>query len=229
MSQAWALRIWLVGAAWLAVRTTMAQSPAGDQFANMQEISSALGVSCNYCHTAERGSGTPEPKKEIARAMIAMTRDLNAKIAVSVGEPAESLTRVQCITCHRGVAIPRQLGDILSQTLREQGTTSAIAQYRDLRQRYFGRQAYDFGEDTLLNLAQRIVESKPDDAIALIQVNLEFNPRSARSYFALAHAYTRKIDDASAIASLEKSLEIDPDNNVARGQLEQLKSYRRRK
>jgi tetratricopeptide (TPR) repeat protein len=229
MNQARVLRIWLVSAAWLAVRATMAQPPPGDQFVNMQEISSALRVSCNYCHTAERGSGAPEPKKEIARAMIAMTRDLNAKIATFVGEPAGSLTRVQCIACHRGVAIPRQLGDILSQTLREQGTGAAIAQYRDLRQRYFGRQAYDFGEDTLLTLAQRIVESKPDDALALIQLNLEFNPRSARSYFALAHAYTRKIDDASAIASLEKALEIDPDNNIARGQLEQLKSYRRRK
>jgi len=229
MNQARVLRIWLIGAAGLAVRTTVAQPPAGDPFANMQEISSALGVSCNYCHTAERGSGAPELKKEIARTMIAMTRDLNAKIAASVGEPAGSLTRVQCITCHRGVAIPRQLGDILSQTLHEQGTAATIAQYRDLRQRYFGRQAYDFGEDTLLNLAQRIVENKPDDALALIQLNLEFNPRSARSYFALAHAYTRKIDDASAIASLEKALEIDPDDNVARGQLEQLKSYRRRK
>lgn len=223
------LRIGLIGATWLAVRTTMAQPAPGDQFANMQEISSALGISCNYCHTAERGSGAPEPKKEIARGMIVMTRDLNAKIAASIGEPSGSLTRVQCITCHRGVVIPRQLGDILSQTLREQGTAAAIAQYRDLRQRYFGRQAYDFGEDTLLTLAQRIVESKPDDALAMIQLNLEFYPRSARSYLALAHAYTRKIDDASAIASLEKALEIDPDNNVARGQLEQLKSYRRRK
>jgi tetratricopeptide (TPR) repeat protein len=136
---------------------------------------------------------------------------------------------VQCITCHRGVAIPGQLSDILTQTLRAQGTAAVIVQYRDLRQRYFGRQAYDFGEDTLLGLAQRIVESKPDDAVALVQLNLEFNPKSARSYIALAHAYTRKIDDASAMASLEKALELEPDNGVARGQLEQLKSYHRKR
>ena len=158
---------------------------------------------------------------------MAMTRDLNAKVEAVTGKSGAAVTRVQCVTCHRGVAIPGQLGDILAQTLRAQGTAAVVAQYRDLRQRYFGRQAYDFGDDTLLNLAQRIVESKPEDAIALLQLNLEFNARSARSYIALAHAYTRKIDDASAMASLEKALEIEPDNGVARGQLEQLKSYHR--
>jgi hypothetical protein len=45
----------------------------------------------------------------------------------------------------------------------------------------------------------------------------------------LAHAYTRKLDDASAMASLEKALELEPDNGVARGQLEQLKSYHRQR
>jgi tetratricopeptide (TPR) repeat protein len=155
-----------------------------------------------------------------------MTRELNAKIEAATGKSAAA-TRVQCVTCHRGVAIPRQLGDILWQSLREHGVEAAIAEYRDLRQRYYGRQAYDFGEDILLALAQRIVESRPADAIALLRLNLEFNPRSARSYMLIAHAYTRKFDDVSAMASLEKALEIEPENGVARGQLEQLKSYHR--
>jgi hypothetical protein len=37
------------------------------------------------------------------------------------------------------------------------------------------------------------------------------------------------VDDASAITALEKAGELDPANNVARGQLEQLKSYQRRR
>ena len=217
----------LLGATWLCARILLAQPPGA--LPNMQEVSNALGVSCNYCHTAERGSGASEPKKDIARAMIAMTRDLNAKIEAATGKAAGTAQRVQCITCHRGVAVPRQLPDLLWQSLREQGAAAAIGQYRDLRQRYFGRQAYDFGEDTLLGVAQRVVESKPDDAIALLQLNLEFYPRSARSYVALAHAYTRKIDDASAMANLEKALEIEPENGVARGQLEQLRSYHRQR
>ncbi len=218
----------LLGALLLQAPGVCAQ-PSPDVFATMQEITKALGVGCNYCHSAPRGSGEPEPKKEIARAMMAMTRDLNAKVEAATGKSGASLTRVQCITCHRGVAIPGQLSDLLWQTYREGGVSAVVAQYRDLRQRYFGRQAYDFGEETLLGLQQRIVEGKPDDGIALVRLNLEFNPRSARSYLALAHAYTRKVDDAEAIASLEKALELEPDNNVARGQLEQLKSYHRRK
>ena len=192
----------------------------------MQEIAQALGVSCNYCHSAERGSGQPEPKKDIARAMIAMTRDLNAKVEAAAGKNA---ARVDCVTCHRGVAIPRQLDDVLYQTLREQGGAAAVAQYRELRNRYYGRQAYDFGEDTLISIAQRIADARADDAIALLQVNLEFFPKSARTYVALAHAYTRKIDDASAISALEKALEIEPENGIARGQLEQLRSYHRKR
>ena len=216
-------------AAAVLVPALFAQAPGPDLFATMQEISQGLGVQCNYCHTAERGSGKPEPKKDLARAMMAMTRDLNAKVEAAAGKTGAAVTRVQCVTCHRGVAIPRQLIDIVSQARREQGVAAAMEQYRELRKQYYGRQAYDFGEETLLGVAQQVVESRPDDAVALLQLNLEFNPRSARSYVALAHAYTRKIDDRSAIASLEKALEIEPENNIARGQLEQLKSYQRRR
>jgi tetratricopeptide (TPR) repeat protein len=74
-----------------------------------------------------------------------------------------------------------------------------------------------------------VTQRKPDDAIALLKLNLEFYPKSSRGLSALAFAYTRKLDDASAIATLEKALELDPDNGVVKGQLEQLKSYQRRK
>ncbi len=206
----------------VAAATCAAQAPA-DLGATMQTIAAALGVSCGYCHVAERGSGQPEPKKDIARAMMAMTRDINAKIQAA----SPGATAVQCVTCHRGVAIPRQLSDIVSQTMKEKGTDAAIAQYRELRKQYFGRQAYDFGEGTLLAVAQQISNSKPNDAIALLQLNLEFSPRSAATYAAIAFAYTRKLDDDSAIENLQKALEIEPENGIFRGQLEQLKSFQR--
>jgi len=199
--------------------------PPANPAANMQEISRALGVTCNYCHTAAPGSGQPEPKKEIARAMMAMTRDINDRIEAAAGKTA---THVQCVTCHRGVAIPKPLAEILAQTLREKGAAAAVAQYRDLRDRYYGRDAYDFGEDTLVGMAQSIANARPDDAVALLRLNLEYYPKSARSYVAMAYAYTRKIDDAAAMTALEKALEIEPDNGVARGQLEQLRSYHRK-
>jgi tetratricopeptide (TPR) repeat protein len=215
---------------WLGIAATSAgQAPPPDLSANMQAIAQALGVGCDYCHVAERGSGKPEPKKDIARAMMAMTRDINAQIqkAKTQAATASAATEVQCVTCHRGVPVPRQLSEILSQTVKTQGAAAAIEQYRELRRQFYGRQAYDFGENTLLGIARQITSSRPSDSIALLQLNLEFYPRSASSYAEIAFAYTRKLDDDSAIASLEKALEIEPGNGVLRGQLEQLQSYQR--
>ena len=200
--------------------------PSANMAADMQAISQALGVTCEFCHTAAPGSGQAEPKKDIARAMMAMTRDINAKIATAVGKPA---AEVRCVTCHRGVTDPRPLPEILSETLRAKGAAAAVAQYRQLHDRYYGRDSYDFGEDALIGLAQRIANSRADDAIALLKLNLEFYPKSARTYISLAYAYTRKVDDASAMAALEKALEMEPDNGVARGRLEQLRSYHRKR
>ena len=206
-----------------------AQGPPQDLMATMQGFARSLGVTCEYCHSAPRGSGQAEPKKEIARAMMAMTREINARVDAATGKPAVGAARVDCVTCHRGVAVPRGLSALLTETLSQKGVAAAAAQYRDLRKRYYGSAAYDFSEDTLLALAQRITTGRPGDAIALLQLNLEFNPQSARSYAAMGYAYTRKIDDASAMASFEKALEIEPDNGVVRGQLEQLRSYHRKR
>ena len=217
---------------WFAIliaAPAVAQAPQPDLMATMQGIAQGLGVRCEYCHSAPRGSGQPEPKKEVARAMMAMTRELNAKIEAATGKPAGEATRVTCQTCHRGVAIPRQLPEIITQTIREKGVVAAIEQYRELRQQYFGRQAYDFGEDVLLTLGQQMSAGRPDDAIALLKVNFEFYPRSARSLAAIAYAYTRKYDDPTAITFLEKALELEPGNGMIQGQLAQLKSYQRRK
>jgi tetratricopeptide (TPR) repeat protein len=172
---------------------------------------------------------TAPSRIEIGRGMIAMTRDINEKIAAATGKPATEVTRVSCITCHRGVAIPGQLSDIIAKTAFEKGPDEAVAQYRELRAQYYGRQSYDFGEETLLTSAQQVVRVRPASSIPLLRVNLEFYPKSVRSYQQIAFAYTRGLDDEAAITTLEKALEIEPDNGAIRGQLEQLKSYRRRK
>ena len=206
-----------------------AQTPPANIMPLMQEIAQALGVQCEYCHSAPRGSGQPEPKKDIARQMMAMTRDLNTRIQTATGKSGTEAVQVKCVTCHHGVPIPRQLSEIVTQTLREKGVTAAAEQYRDLQQHFYGRAAYDFGEDTLIGVAQPLAAGKPDDAIALLKLNLEFYPQSAKTYAAIAYAYTRKLDDPTAITYYEKAVELDPNNGVIRGQLEQLKMYQRKR
>jgi len=122
MSKA-ALNFLVLGA--LGAGRLTAQAPPADIMPLMQEIVQGLGVQCEYCHSAPRGSGLPEPRKDIARQMIAMTRDLNIRVQTATGKPAGAAAQVKCVTCHRGVPIPRQLSEIVSQTLREKGVAAA--------------------------------------------------------------------------------------------------------
>ena len=104
------------------------------------------------------------------RQMIAMTRDLNEKVQTATAKAAGVAVKVDCVTCHRGVAVPRPLGDVLWETMQKQGVDAAQAQYRDLRKLYYGKQAYDFSEEPLLALGQRLSSSKPDDAIEILKL-----------------------------------------------------------
>ncbi len=74
----------------------------------------SLGVKCNYCHAQTKESAPKldmanddNPKKDIARDMIRMTRDLNEKYMAKLSHTnAEPLQVVTCNTCHRGNAKP---------------------------------------------------------------------------------------------------------------------------
>lgn len=194
---------------------------------DMQRVAAALGVTCGYCHAGRGGSTDPavtsagKPRLAVAREMIDMTAALNASIQSATGKPANENVAVQCVTCHRGVSIPRPLTDILLQTALRQGPDAAVTQYRELRERHYGRQAYDFGEDTILNAVRRLSAARPDTAVALAQLNLEFFPKSVSTLVALAIAQTRESDEA-AIATLKRALEIEPENGEVKGRLFQL-------
>lgn len=196
----------------------------------MQSVSAALGVDCGYCHSG-RGGNTPaspsltatgKPRVEVAREMFLMVERLNASVRDATGKSPAEVTRVTCATCHRGVPIPMQIGDIMWQTALKQDGDAAVAQYKDLRSRFFGRQAYDFGEQALIPIAERLANVKADAAVALLRMNLEFHPGSVQSHISLAYALTRARDYQGAIAALKDALRIEPANGVAKGMLAQL-------
>ncbi|MGE3579521.1 MAG: c-type cytochrome [Vicinamibacterales bacterium] len=208
---------------------------------NMQAMNEALGVTCAYCHAplASRPGGTrpddldyrseANPRKRVARMMVAMTADINASIPAAVLKSTEDATVVTCATCHRGVPDPRPLAEILTRTVEQEGIDATVHRYRELRTRYFGRDAYDFSERTLLMVAQKLVEREPEAALALMQMNLEFHPASADSYVMMAQAETRRFDDRAAIVHLEKALAIKPDHGLAQGYLVQLRQFTKRR
>ena len=77
----------------------------------------------------------------------------------------------------------------------------------------------------LLDLGrQSLAASKPDDALAWLQLNTEFYPKSTESYLVLAQVHERKRDQAAAIKDLEKALALDPGNAAAKRQLARLRA-----
>ena len=202
------------------------ERPPRTQLPDMQAIADALGVECQFCHTPKASTAAGRLRLDVAREMIAMTSELNSRVARATGADD---TRVSCITCHRGVAVPRQLRDILLDTAVRQGADEAIAQYRELRERYYGRQAYDFGETTLLFVAERLANSLPAAAIALADLNLEVHPRSWRSHMTKGIALTRRLETTpEALESFRKALALDPGNGVIEGWIVQTEPLAKR-
>src|SRR3954470_24640430 len=98
--------------------TNLKVLPAGTTTAQllpaMRAFAAALGTNCGYCHVWT-GPGLPtnnyasdeKPAKEVARVMMRMATTVNETLAANIKKPAADLTRVQCMTCHRGEAIPK--------------------------------------------------------------------------------------------------------------------------
>jgi hypothetical protein len=209
----------------LASPAVAQQAPSKPPLPDMPSVAAALGVTCDYCH-AGRGSepkltANGKPRLEVGREMIAMTASLNATVQAATGKTAREAATVTCATCHRGVAIPRPLADTLLLTGVREGADAAVKQYRDLRAQYYGRSSYDFGEDTLLSVARRLANARPEVAIPLADLNMEFFPKSANTLVVKAIAQSGH-DDQAAVVTLKKALELDPDNGEIKGRLYQI-------
>ena len=67
--------------------------------ATMNQVSSSLGVQCDFCHVDENMASDDNPHKVAARGMMTMTMELNKEFFG--GEMV-----VNCMTCHKGKEHP---------------------------------------------------------------------------------------------------------------------------
>jgi hypothetical protein len=74
--------------------------PASELIPTMRAYSAALGVQCNFCHVQGNFASDEKHEKAVARTMISMAQDLNAKFE-------DGKVHVTCYTCHRGEAVPK--------------------------------------------------------------------------------------------------------------------------
>ena len=66
----------------------------------MRNFRLALGVDCEFCHVKGDFASDENPKKDIARKMIVLAQDVNAKFP-------DGKEHVTCYTCHRGDQEPK--------------------------------------------------------------------------------------------------------------------------
>jgi tetratricopeptide (TPR) repeat protein len=204
--------------------------PAQSLRAVMMGFTRALGVRCSHCHVGEEDQplGTydfpadDKPTKVTARAMLQMLGDIGETLKTI--EPSGNRVNMWCHTCHRGRPRPMTLDEELFEVYQADGADAVIAHYGELRERFYGRGAYDFGEPPLNALGYRIMgEGDIEAAITVFQLNVEQFPESWNVYDSLAEAYMNTGENELAVRYYEKSLEIEPENQNAVQKLEELR------
>ena len=166
--------------------------------------------------------------KKTAREMMRMVNDINDKYLIAgMGRTLAERERVSCETCHHGLSKPSTIQAALAGAIEAKGADSAIALYRDLRSKYYGRAAYDFGEvGILLLVPQGQLPIPRPAAIALLKLNLEFHPQSVPTFQALAQQSVQVGDTAGAVDALTKAIALAPDNQQLKNMLNRLKGTR---
>jgi len=199
----------------------------------MASFTRALGVRCTYCHVGEEGQplssynfkSDEKPEKNKAREMLRMVGAINGDYLTKLASRRTPQINVACITCHRGVALPRTLQQVVLTAYDSAGADSAMSVYRALRERYYGRAAYDFGEVPLADVGAALRRrGKTADALRFYVLNTEMSPNSAFAFSQAADAQLAAGDTAAAIRSYQRALEINPNDRRGKARLDSLKT-----
>jgi hypothetical protein len=196
----------------------------------MRNFSLSLGGDCETCHVATPDhhldfASDDKQEKLTARQMLKMVDQINHGYIATLGTSASP---VECVTCHRGIQKPVTINRVLLEAIEKKSVEAAIAQYTDLRKKYYGSASYDFSELPLDMVAESLVQKdQAKDALAIMDMNLSFNTPTARTYNVLAMVHRANGESEKAKADLGRLLELQPENRRAKQMLEELKSGKR--
>jgi hypothetical protein len=193
----------------------------------MRGFAFALNVRCEHCHVEKAGgkkfemdfAADDKEAKKTARVMLEMVAAINRDYISKVTKTPP--IQVQCVTCHHGLTQPRTLNSVLAETIDQKGIDSAVAQYHELRQKYYGSGQYDFGETSLNQLTETLLAQKKNkEALAIMEMSFDSNhPDSVWSYHMLAMTHEVNGQTDKAIADYRRVLELHPDDDWAKQQI----------
>ena len=203
-------------------------TPVINVIGTMRNFTSYLGVRCQYCHVGEEGQpltqfdfvSDTKRTKVVAREMMLMVAEINRRLDSLPGRTSPGL-QVTCNTCHRGTSRPVPLATLITDAATAAGADSATRAYRSLRERYYGRDAFDFGEGSLNTAAFRLGTAKKfDEAFAMLKLNEELFPGSSGMYVFRGNISLMKADTAAAEIAFREAVHRDSTNAEAKGRLQ---------
>ena len=192
----------------------------------------ALGVRCSYCHKGEEGkplssydfASDDNPNKNRAREMLHMLNEIEEHLK-KIEPSGDKRVNMWCHTCHHGRPRPTTLDEELSEQYRKKGLQAALDDYADLKKRYYGRAAFDFGEGSLNVFGYTLLEGNDTaGAIQVFKLNAEAFPESSNVWDSLAEGYLKAGDVKKAQENYEKALSLDPTNQSAKEALKKIKA-----
>lgn len=197
----------------------------------MAGFTRALGVRCSYCHKGEEGkplstydfASDDNPNKNRAREMLRMLNDIEVHLK-KIEPSGDKRVNLWCHTCHHGRPRPMTLDEELGEQYRKKGLQAALDDYADLKKKYYGRAAFDFGEGSLNVFGYSLLENNDTaSAIQVFKLNADIFPDSANAWDSLAEGYLKAGDVGKAQENYEKALKLDPANQSAKEALKKIK------
>jgi tetratricopeptide (TPR) repeat protein len=210
-----------------------------DLVGTMRGWTSALGVRCGHCHeggnpdTLEGVDFASDAKweKRAARVMARMVSAIaenhlqRLEARPLAGGAAPPAIRVECATCHRGLARPESIESVMERAVGAEGIEAAVATYRQLRTRYLAKGSYDFSQGPLNTLAERLIDgARGREAAVLLEMSAEYNPDAPWLFHLLGEARLSTGDRGRALEAFERALALNPQNPLSRKRVDELKA-----
>ena len=202
-------------------------TPMTQVIGTMRNFAFGLDVRCQFCHVGREGqpleqfdfASDEKRTKLIARQMMRMMQEINRRLD-TIPERGAPPIQVGCGTCHRGLSRPVPLLTVVAEAAIAVNADSALRAYRVLRQRYYGKDTYDFSESSLNIAAFRTARAgKVDDALAILTFNEEMFPNSSLMSVFRGNILLMKADTVAAAGAFRRAVQLDSTNAEARGRL----------